>query len=232
MRGFGRSGPTSAGEAPVRHAKADRWALPLDAWTTALEASAARAFDGRASERPRAQAISGVAASRGSGVSLGLSVGHEAAWEHFVREQRPSLYRAAEAIDPRGGTREIADSLYADLYGVADRTARGPIALPVFSWAQLAGDVAARRACPTTCRSHPSRAAHSAVARKRFDSRGKRMRGVRLQPDLDGPNGSRGESFAPIAHGSSGWFTRRFGWPYRGSIRGTGCGSPVTMPRV
>ena len=28
--------------------------------------------------------------------------GHEAAWEHFVLEYRPALYRAADAIDPGG----------------------------------------------------------------------------------------------------------------------------------
>jgi RNA polymerase sigma factor (sigma-70 family) len=44
--------------------------------------------------------------------------GDENAWERFVREYRPILYRAAEALDPGGGAREIADSLYAELYGV------------------------------------------------------------------------------------------------------------------
>ena len=28
------------------------------------------------------------------------------------------LYRAADSLDPNGGAREIADSLYAELYGV------------------------------------------------------------------------------------------------------------------
>ena len=44
--------------------------------------------------------------------------GDENAWERFIREYRPVLYRAAEALDPSGGAREIADSLYAELYGV------------------------------------------------------------------------------------------------------------------
>jgi RNA polymerase sigma factor (sigma-70 family) len=44
--------------------------------------------------------------------------GDENAWERFIREYRPILYRAAEALDPSGGAREIADSLYAELYGV------------------------------------------------------------------------------------------------------------------
>jgi len=44
--------------------------------------------------------------------------GDEHAWERFVREYRPLLYRAADALDRTQGAREIADSLYADLYGV------------------------------------------------------------------------------------------------------------------
>jgi RNA polymerase sigma factor (sigma-70 family) len=47
--------------------------------------------------------------------------GDEAAWERFMRDYRPVLYRAADALDPSGGARELADSLYGDLYGVQDR---------------------------------------------------------------------------------------------------------------
>jgi RNA polymerase sigma factor (sigma-70 family) len=46
--------------------------------------------------------------------------GDERAWERFVREYRPVLYRAADALDRTGAAREIADSLYGDLYGVRD----------------------------------------------------------------------------------------------------------------
>lgn len=44
--------------------------------------------------------------------------GDEAAWEKFVLTYRPILYRSADALDPSGGAREIADSLYAELFGV------------------------------------------------------------------------------------------------------------------
>jgi RNA polymerase sigma factor (sigma-70 family) len=46
------------------------------------------------------------------------AAGDEQAWERFVLEYRPALYRAADAIDPSGGARDLADSLYADLYGM------------------------------------------------------------------------------------------------------------------
>jgi RNA polymerase sigma-70 factor, ECF subfamily len=49
------------------------------------------------------------------------AAGDEQAWDEFVREYRPVLYRAADALDPSGGAREIADSLYADLYGMQER---------------------------------------------------------------------------------------------------------------
>src|SRR5436190_6944253 len=46
------------------------------------------------------------------------AAGDERAWERFVLEYRPLLYRAADALDPSGAAREVADSLYAELYGV------------------------------------------------------------------------------------------------------------------
>ena len=48
------------------------------------------------------------------------AAGEEQAWERFVLEYRPLLYRAADALDPSGGARDLADSLYADLYGLAE----------------------------------------------------------------------------------------------------------------
>ena len=48
------------------------------------------------------------------------AAGDEEAWHRFVLEYRPVLYRAADALDRSGGARELADSLYADLYGVKD----------------------------------------------------------------------------------------------------------------
>ena len=50
--------------------------------------------------------------------------GDEAAWEQFVRDYRPTLYRAADALAPGGRARELADALYADLYGSIDAQGR------------------------------------------------------------------------------------------------------------
>jgi RNA polymerase sigma factor (sigma-70 family) len=40
-----------------------------------------------------------------------------------VAEYRPVLYRAADALSRTGSARDLADSLYADLYGLRDGTA-------------------------------------------------------------------------------------------------------------
>ncbi len=48
------------------------------------------------------------------------AAGDPAAWDRFVLEYRPVLYRAADALDRHGGAREVADSLYAELFGIRD----------------------------------------------------------------------------------------------------------------
>src|SRR4029077_14128850 len=48
------------------------------------------------------------------------AAGDERAWERLVREYRPLLYRSADALDPSGGARDLADALYADLYGMKE----------------------------------------------------------------------------------------------------------------
>lgn len=59
-------------------------------------------------------------ASRAADLDLArrCAAGEPAAWDTFVRDYRPVLYRAADALDRSGSAREIADSLYAELYGV------------------------------------------------------------------------------------------------------------------
>src|SRR5580704_16548397 len=87
----------------------------------ALDASADRVFAGK---QPRSSDIERYLQSlhlEDLAIACACAAGDETAWEHIVREQRPLLYRAADAIDPSGGARELADSLYADLYGLEDR---------------------------------------------------------------------------------------------------------------
>jgi RNA polymerase sigma-70 factor (ECF subfamily) len=51
-------------------------------------------------------------------LATACALGREDAWDHFVLAHRAVLYRAADALSPSGGAREIADALYADLYGL------------------------------------------------------------------------------------------------------------------
>lgn len=99
-------------------AEAGRWELPRDVFADALRTSAERAFGGRT---PAARDLDRFLSSlhlADLALACACALGHEAAWDHFVREHRPVLYRAADALEPQGGARELADSLYADLYGL------------------------------------------------------------------------------------------------------------------
>jgi RNA polymerase sigma factor (sigma-70 family) len=103
-----------------RNAQADRWAVPVARFAAVLERSAQKAFaappDSRELERYLASLhLEDLA------LACACENGHDAAWEHFVREHRPALYRAADAIDPTGGSRDLADSLYGELFGLVER---------------------------------------------------------------------------------------------------------------
>jgi RNA polymerase sigma-70 factor, ECF subfamily len=104
-----------------RQAQGGRWSLPPAVFTEALEASVERTFAGRV---PTAREVERYLTSlhlEDLALACACAVGHEAAWEHVIRELRPILYRSADALDPGGGARDLADSIYADLYGVEER---------------------------------------------------------------------------------------------------------------
>lgn len=103
-----------------RDADAARWQVSIERFAEALEASWARADpDVSRSAREAESTLRGLHL-RDLALACACADGHEPAWEHFVLEHRPLLYRAAEAIRPGGG-RELADSLYAELFGVSLR---------------------------------------------------------------------------------------------------------------
>jgi RNA polymerase sigma-70 factor (ECF subfamily) len=54
-------------------------------------------------------------------LACACAAGHERAWEHFMRELRPSMYAAARQMTSPERARELADSLFADLFGLDDR---------------------------------------------------------------------------------------------------------------
>jgi RNA polymerase sigma-70 factor len=98
---------------------ASRWDVSIEAFSAKVQAAVDRRFGG---ERPAPRAVEAFAASlhvEDLALACACAVGHEAAWEHFVRELRPSLYAAARQMP--GGSQELADSLFAELYGVDAR---------------------------------------------------------------------------------------------------------------
>ncbi len=102
-----------------RLAKAERWQVPIERFAAALEAGAGRAPGGAgAGELERFLTSLHL---EDLALACACEIGSEAAWEHFIREQRPVLYRAADALEPGGGARDLADSLYAELYGLRER---------------------------------------------------------------------------------------------------------------
>jgi RNA polymerase sigma-70 factor (ECF subfamily) len=62
-------------------------------------------------------------------LATACALGKDPAWDHFVLEWRPVLYRAADALDRAGGARDLADSLYADLFGTREGETRGSLLL-------------------------------------------------------------------------------------------------------
>ncbi|HEU5256821.1 MAG TPA: sigma-70 family RNA polymerase sigma factor [Vicinamibacterales bacterium] len=85
-------------------ARAERWRVPLERFAEALDRGAER---GANLETLHLDDLA---------LACGCAAGDEEAWEHFIREQRPTLYRAADALDPQGGARDLADSIYGELF--------------------------------------------------------------------------------------------------------------------
>jgi RNA polymerase sigma-70 factor (ECF subfamily) len=53
-------------------------------------------------------------------LACACSEGNAAAWDFFMARYRPELYRAGRAIAGEAGGSELADSLYAELYGLRE----------------------------------------------------------------------------------------------------------------
>jgi len=104
-----------------RQAGAQRWRVSLARFEEALSSSAAKAFEtGAASDRDLAKYLSTLHLAD-LALACACAEGDAEAWDHFVLEQRPHLYRAADAIAPGGGARDVADSLYGELFGLRER---------------------------------------------------------------------------------------------------------------
>ena len=102
-------------------AQADRWKVPPEVFSNALERSAEKAFSGRTPSEAELDRYYASLHLPDLALASACAMGHEDAWDHFVREFRPGMYRAADAIDAGGGAREIAQALYAELFGLKEK---------------------------------------------------------------------------------------------------------------
>jgi RNA polymerase sigma factor (sigma-70 family) len=104
-----------------RQAKGERWRTPMSRFAQALDASAERALAGRTQDSRALERYLASLHLEDLALACACAEGDDGAWEHFVLEQRPLLYRAADVLDPSGGARDLADALYADLFGLENR---------------------------------------------------------------------------------------------------------------
>jgi RNA polymerase sigma factor (sigma-70 family) len=102
-------------------AKAARWNVSYQEFAAALCRSAAHRFDAGEPTAEAAEAYFRALHLEDLALACALRRGSEPAWEQFMAEYRPVLRAAARAIVGAGGeerARELADSLYAELYGL------------------------------------------------------------------------------------------------------------------
>lgn len=102
--------------------RAGRWGLTRDAFAAGVEAAVGARW-------PSAERASGVVLvnnhhAEDLGLAIACAEGLPAAWDHFVLTYRPELYRAARAMTDEATGRDLADALYADLYGLSERDGR------------------------------------------------------------------------------------------------------------
>lgn len=117
--------PDALLERLYRKADAARWRLSRERFAQALDASLARAPGGLPGAGAVERYLEALHLSD-LATACACASGDEAAWEHVVLQLRPVLYRAAHAIDASGGARDLADSIYAELYGLDDRGRQRP----------------------------------------------------------------------------------------------------------
>lgn len=105
------------------------WNLRREQFQAALEVSATRRFAGGAPDPGKIDAYLESLHAADLALAVACSLGNPAAWDYFMAEFRPELYRAARAIvghaaGKDASARDLADSLYADLYGLRESEGR------------------------------------------------------------------------------------------------------------
>ncbi len=98
-----------------------QWGVSRDTFARAIERGVRRAFAGEPPQPAQLERHLDGLHLKDLALACACADGHEAAWDHFVREYRPVLFRAASVIDATGGARDLADSLHAELFGLTTK---------------------------------------------------------------------------------------------------------------
>lgn len=97
------------------------WGVSETAFAAALERSAQKTLAEGAKDTRRLERFLSALHVKDLALACACAEGTELAWDHFVREFRPVLYRSADALAPGGSARDLADSVYAELFGLEKR---------------------------------------------------------------------------------------------------------------
>ena len=107
-----------------RQAEAGRFGLDLGDFASILQEVAAKYLPRDASQTEVLELIGGLRLEE-LAMARACARGNETAWEVFLIRYREKLYRAAHSIASEdSAARELADSLYADLYGTRSADGR------------------------------------------------------------------------------------------------------------
>lgn len=100
---------------------ARRWDIAFDAFAEALARSTRHRFGGAMPPAPVVTSYLERLHLADLALATACANGHDAAWEHFVAAYRAPLRRAAGAIAGPAEADDLADALFADLFGLTER---------------------------------------------------------------------------------------------------------------
>ncbi len=105
-------------------AKCVKWGLPRDAFAEALGRSVASRFGNSGANVAEIEAYLDSLYLEDLALACACAEGQVTAWAYFVECFRPALRTAARAIAGEANGAELADGIYAELYGLDERDGR------------------------------------------------------------------------------------------------------------
>jgi RNA polymerase sigma-70 factor (ECF subfamily) len=100
---------------------AARWGVSVEVFSAALDAAVEKRFGQQSATAGDVEAFVASLHVEDLALACGCRSGHDAAWDHFIRDVRPQLYAAARAFGADPAARDLVDSLFAELYGLRER---------------------------------------------------------------------------------------------------------------